>query len=149
MPQTGVPTADITNANHFLDNLGSSVTIFDTIDEAALSTADWIQSSAGLSTAVYVCALTTTMELPTTTSSGSISFTYRKNSSGGSQINLEVQLRENYVSEASLGTAISSQSFTNISSSTQTTSVMALSSVVIATITAPSSLVLRFIVNQV
>ena len=27
MPQTGVPTADITNANHFLDNLGSRIPI--------------------------------------------------------------------------------------------------------------------------
>ena len=148
MPQFGRPIADVINANHWLDNLGSSVTIFDTIDETVLSTADWIQSSAGLTTAVYVTQLTSSLEDPVSSANHVIRYTYRKATSGGAQINLTVELRQNYVSEVSLGTTVWSTIHTNISS-VQSTAAITLTALEADSITAYSSLSIRFVSNQV
>jgi len=149
LPQFGRPVADIINANHWLDGAASSVTIFDAIDESVLSTADYIQSSAGLSTAVYVTQLTTTLEDPVSSASHVVRYTYRKNSSGQAQINLTVELRQNYVSEASQGTTVWSTVHTDIQSSVQSTAAITLSAAEADSITAYSSLFLRFVSNQV
>ena len=149
MPQFARPIADITNANHWLDNAASSVTIFDVIDESVLSTADFIQSSAGLSTAVYVCRITTTIEDPVSSANHVVRYTYRKNSSGQAQINLTVELRQDYVSEAGLGTLIWTTNHVNIASSVQSTAAVTLLAAEADAITAYSSLYLRFLSNQV
>ena len=147
--QFGRPIADIINADHWLDNAGSSVTIFDAIDESVLSTSDYIQSSAGLSSAIYVAALTTTLEDPATSTGHIIRYVYRKDSSGAAQINLTVELRQDYVSEASLGTLIWTTNHINIVSSVQSTAAVTLLAAEADTITAYSSLYLRFISNQI
>ena len=149
MPQFARPVADVTNANHWLDNAASSVTIFVVIDESALSTAYFIQSSAGLSSAVYVCRLTTTIEDPVSSASHVVRYTYRKNSSGQAQINLTVELRQDYVSEAGLGTLIWTTNHTNIASSVQSAAAVTLLAAEADAITAYSSLYLRFLSNQV
>ena len=149
MPQFARPIADITNANQWLDDAASSVTIFDAIDETVLSTADFIQSSAGLSSAIYVCRITTTIEDPVSSANHVVRFTYRKNSSGQAQINLTAELRQDYVSEASLGTLIWTTNFTNIVSSVQSTAAVTLTAAEADSITQYSSLYLRFVSNQV
>ena len=149
MPQFGRPIADVTNANHWLDGAASSVNIFGAIDESVLSTVDYIQSSAGLSTAVYVSRLTTTIQDPVSSANHIIRYTYRKNTSGQAQINLVVELRQDYVSEASLGTLIWTTNHVNIVSSVQTTAAVTLSAAEADAITQYSSLYLRFLSNQV
>lgn len=149
MPQFLRPVADITNANHWLDGAASSVTIFDAIDETVLSTADFIQSSAGLTSAIYVSRLTTTIEDPLSSANHVVRYVYRKNSSGQAQINLTVELRQDYVSEAGLGTLIWTTNHANIASSVQSTAAVTLSAVEADSITAYSSLYLRIISNQV
>ena len=150
MPQFARPVADITNADHWLDDAASSVTIFDVIDEAttAATTADYIQSSAGLTTAVYVTKLTSSLEDPVSSAGHVIRYTYRKATSGGAQINLTVELRQNYVSEASQGTTVWSTVHTNISSA-QSTAAITLTAAEADSITAYSSLSIRFVSNQV
>ena len=149
MPQFGRPIADVTNANHWLNDVASSVNIFGAIDESVLSTVDYIQSSAGLSTAVYVSRLTTTLQDPVSSANHIIRYTYRKNTSGQAQINLVVELRQDYVSEASLGTLIWTTNHVNIVSSVQTTAAVTLSAAEADAITQYSSLYLRFLSNQV
>lgn len=149
MPQFARPVADVTNANHWLDNAASSITIFDTIDESVLSTVDFIQSSAGLSSAIYVARLTTSIEDPLSSANHIIRYTYRKNTSGQAQINLTAEIRQDYVSEASLGTLIWTTNHTNILSSVQSTAAVTLTAAEADSITAYSSLYLRLISNQV
>ena len=149
MPQFGRPIADVTNANHWLDGAASSVNIFGAIDESVLSTVDYIQSSAGISTAVYVTRLTTTIQDPVSSANHVIRYTYRKNTSGQAQINLTVELRQDYVSEAGLGTLIWTTNHVNIASSVQTTAAVTLLAAEADSITAYSSLYLRILSNQV
>ena len=149
MPQFGRPIADVTNANHWLNDVASSVSIFGAIDESVLSTVDYIQSSAGISTAVYVTRLTTTIQDPVSSAGHVVRYTYRKNTSGQAQINLVVELRQDYVSEAGLGTLIWTTNHVNIASSVQTTAAVTLSAAEADAITAYSSLYLRILSNQV
>ena len=147
--QFGRPIADITNSDHWLNNAGSSVNLWDAINETALSTSDYIQSSAGLISAIYVSALTTTLEDPVSSAGHVVRYTYRKDSSGGVQINLTVELRQDYVNEATLGTLIWTTNHTNIVSSVQSTAAVTLLAAEADAITAYSSLYLRFISNQI
>ena len=143
------PISDITNSDHWLTDSGSSINLWDAINETALSTSDYIQSSAGLSSAIYVTALTTTIQDPATSAGHIIRYVYRKDSSGAAQINLTVELRQDYVSEASLGTLIWTTNHTNIVSSVQSTAAVTLLAAEADAITAYSSLYLRFISNQI
>jgi hypothetical protein len=150
MPQFGRPIADTINANHWLNDAASSVSIFGAIDEAttAATTADYIQSSAGLTSAIYVTKLTSNLEDPVSSAGHVIRYTFRKATSAGAQVNLTVELRQNYVSEASQGTTVWSTVHTNISS-VQTTAAITLTALEADSITAYSSLSIRFVSNQV
>ena len=143
MPQFLRPMADVINLDTWLTNLDSSLSLFGAIDESALSTSDYIYSVAGLPTAVYVTRLTTTIEDPASSAGHVIRYTYNKDSSGQTPINLTVELRQDYVSEISQGTLIWTTIHSNIQSSVQSTAAVTLTAAEADSITAYSSLYLR------
>lgn len=147
MAQFARPSADTDNTGAWVDEAAGSVTIYDGIDETSPSDVDYIESPANPSSAAYTTALTT-IEDPVSSTGHTVRIRYAKNAAGGGQINLTVQLRQGYVSEASQGTQIAQWTYTDISN-TLTTAVETLSAGEADAITNYGSLFLRFVATQV
>lgn len=115
MPQFGRPSADTNNPGSYTDQGGGSVNIYTTIDEVApASDADYIQSPEDPANAVYVTKLSNLVD--PVSSTGHI-LRWRRGKSvgaGGNQIDCLAELRQTYVSEASLGTLITSKNVVDI-----------------------------------
>ena len=146
MAQFGRPSADTTRDNWEEDD-GTTTNIFDQIDETVVDDADFIRTVLAPTSDVYVTALTT-IEDPVSSSGHVVRYRYGKDASGGAQIDLTVQLRQGYVSEASQGTLIASWTHANISD-VLATAAQALSAAEADAITNYASLFLRFVANQV
>lgn len=95
---------------------------------------------------VYVCRLSD-LEDPVASSGHIIRYRYRKNTTGGAQVDLTVQLRQGYVSEGTPGTLIEEWVHTNIDAIT--TAEQTLGGTEADTITDYTALFLRFVANQV
>ena len=147
MPQFGRPSADTNNPGGFVDEGSASTNLFQSIDEVTASDTDFIQSPTAPSNDVYVTKLST-LEDPQTGTGHTVRYRYEKNTSGGAQIDLTVQLRSGYVSEATPGTLIASWTHTNIGTP-WTTQTQNLSTTEADNISAYNDLYLRFDVNQV
>lgn len=116
MPQLAEPSADTNNPGSFTTSGGGSVNLFQEIDEgsAAPNDADFVQSPADPVNAVYVTKL---QSLTDPVSSTGHILRWRRGktpATGGNQIDCLVELRQAYVSEASLGTLITSKTVANI-----------------------------------
>jgi hypothetical protein len=111
--QFGRPSTDTTNESYTDEGAGST-NIFNSIDESSASESDFIQSASAPTTDVYVTKLTT-LEDPEVSTGHIVRYRYQKDASGGSQIDLVVQLREGYVNEGTPGTLIASNTHANIS----------------------------------
>lgn len=144
MTQTAHPIAD-TSIGAYTDEAGGTTTIYTHIDESVADDADYIKSEASPASSPYVCQVTS-LEDPVSSSSHVINFRYRKSSSGGQQIDLTVELRQGYVSEASQGTLIATTSVTDISS-TWTAGTYTLSGAEADAISDYTDLYLRFVFN--
>lgn len=147
MAQFARPSVDTDNTGAWVDEAAGSVNIYDGIDEVSASDVDYIESPANPSSAVYTTALTS-VDDPVSSTGHTVRVRYAKNTTGGGQIDLTVQLRQGYVSEASPGTLIAAWSYTNISN-TLTTAAETLSAGQADAITNYGSLFLRFVANQV
>ena len=147
MPQFGRPSTDTNNPGSWLDEAGGSTSIYTHIDEASRDDADYIKTPLAPSSAVYVTKLST-VEDPVGNVNHIIRYAYQKDATGGAQIDLTVQLRQAYVSEASLGTLIHSEVHTNIPNG-WTAGTFTLSAGEADTITDYTSLYIRLIGNQV
>jgi|SRR3990170_362951 len=145
MAQYGRPSTDTVNES-YTDQAEGGTNIYQAIDEASASDADYIKSVAAPTSDVYVTKLTT-LEDPVVHTGHTARYRYAKNSAGGSQINLTVELRQNYVSEGSQGTLIKQWSHTNISE-TWTQANQTLTEGEAGTITDYTNLYLRFVSNQ-
>lgn len=147
MAQFGRPSTDA-NLGNWTDEGAGTTTIYDGIDEITAEDTEKIISGLAPSSDPYVTKLTT-VEDPQSSTGHTVRFRYQKNSSGGAQINLTVELRQGYVSEGSPGTLIATvATLTNISNG-WTTGSYTLSGAEADAITDYSDLYLRFVATQV
>lgn len=146
MAQFARPSAD-TTVGSWEDELAGTTDIFQSIDEAVADDDDFITSETAPSSSFYVTALST-IEDPQSSSGHTVRYRYQKDASGGAQIDIDVELREGYVSEGTPGTLIASQSHTDISNG-WTDGSFTLSSGEADSITDYSDLFLRIVADQV
>lgn len=147
MAQFGRPSTDTTRDNWEEDD-GTTVNIFDQIDEAVADDLDYIRTVLTPTSDVYVTKLTT-LEDPVSSAGHIVRYRYRKDADAGDQIDLTVQLRQGYVSEVSLGTLIHSEVHTNIPGTGWTAGTFTLSGAEADSITDYTDLYLRFVGNKV
>ncbi len=117
MAQYARPTSDITDGN-WLDELGAATLFAHIIAQVdgSLSSSDdatYIESGSAPSADAFACHLGDP-EDPAVSTGHVMRWRRGKDSAGGSQIDLTVQLRMAYVSEGTQGTQITSQADTNI-----------------------------------
>lgn len=112
MPQFARPAADTFNSGWEEDD-GTTVAIFDQIDEAVRDDADFIRTVLNPTSAVYVTKLSA-VEDPVSGIGHVIDYTFGKNAAGGGRVDQTFELREAYVSEANQGTLIASQSHVDV-----------------------------------
>ncbi len=113
MAQFARPSVDTTRDNWEEDD-GTTVNIFDQIDESVADDADYIRTVLTPTNDVYVTKLTT-LEDPLSSINHIVRFRYRKSAAGGDAIDLTVQLRQGYTNEGSPGTLIATvATLTNI-----------------------------------
>lgn len=122
------------------------MSLFDQIDETIADVADYIQTGLSPSSAVYVAKLTT-LDDPAVSDGHTVRCRYRKNSAGGDQIDLTVQLIEAYVDEGSPGTLIREEVFTDIDGSGWTAGSFDLTPEEADAISDYTDLFLRFVAN--
>jgi len=151
MAQYATPNADITDGS-WLDEAASAVNLYDGIvpgtpgSIGAGDDATYIESPSAPSSAA--CAFHLSDPEDPAVSTGHIMRWRRgKDSAGGSQIDLTVELRQGYVSEGAQGTLINTYSDTAIPDS-QTTTSDTLSGAEADAITDYSDLQIRFVANQ-
>ena len=147
MAQFGRPSADTNNDGAWVDQAAGSSNIYQSIDEVTASDADYIESPLGPVNDVYVTALTT-LEDPVSSTGHIVRWRVGKNTSGGATLNITVELRQGYVSEASQGTLIATCSNAEAVPDSFTDDSHTLSGGEADSITDYSSLYLRFLVNQ-
>lgn len=146
MAQFGRPSTDTTREAWEEDD-GTTTDIFDQIDEASADDGDYIRSALVPTNDVYVTKLTGVTD-PLQSSGHVVRYRYGKDTTGGAQIDLTVQLRQGYVNEGSPGTLIASQTHTNVAVFPVAGS-FTLSGAEADSITNYSDLFLRFVANQV
>ena len=146
MAQFGRPSVDTLRDNWEEDD-GTTVDIFDQIDEVVLDDADYIRTVLTPTSDVYVTKLSS-VEDPLSSTGHIVRFRAAKSAAGGDQIDLTVQLRQGYVNEGSPGTLIATvATLTNISE-TFTTTTYTLSGAEADSITNYGDLYLRFVGNK-
>ena len=148
MVQFAQPDADITDGN-WLNEAASNINMFQSIDEgsSAVNDADYIESP--LAPVNEACAFNLSNVSDPLSSGGHIMRWRRgKDTAGGAQVDLTVQLRQGYVSEGAQGTLINAFSDTNIPDAFTTTT-DTLTGAEADAITNYNDLQYRFVANQV
>jgi hypothetical protein len=145
MAQFGRPSTD--TFREWEEDDGTTTDIFDQIDETSFDDADYIRTPVAPTSDVYVTKLTT-LEDPQVSTGHVVRYRYRKDTAGGAQIDLTVQLRQGYVNEGTPGTQIAQWTHTAIAE-TITAAAQTLSGAEADAITDHTDLYLRFVGNQV
>jgi hypothetical protein len=114
MAQFGRPSTDTTRDNWEEDD-GTTTSIFDQIDESVQDNADFIRTVLTPTSDVYVTKLTT-LEDPLSSSGHILRIAYGKDTTGGDQIDIVVELRQGYTNEGAQGTLINTKTFTDVAS---------------------------------
>lgn len=142
--QTAYAIADAYVGN-WEDEGGATTNLYQSIDEASASDADYIQSEIGPSSSPCVVQLTSLSD-PSVSTGHTLNYRYAKSPGATAQIDLTVELRQGYTNEGSPGTLIATHTYTNIS-----TTVTAASETLTAgeadSITDYTDLYLRFVAN--
>jgi hypothetical protein len=147
MAQFARPSADTNNPGSYTDEAAGSSDIFNSIDETSASDSDYIQSPATPSSAVYVTKLSTVVD-PLSSSGHIVRWRRGKDvGTGGEQIDLTVQLRQDYVNEGTPGTLIAAKTVNDIAQAFADDS-MTLSGGEADSITDYSNLYLRLLFNK-
>jgi hypothetical protein len=146
MAQFGRPSADTNNPGGWTTQTGGSANLYTTIDEATPDDNDYIRSPASPSNAVYVTKLSSLVN-PGTTTGHVMRMRTSADLDNQQTISITQELRQGYVSEASPGTLIASQSRTGITSTTWTTSQYTLTAAEAGAITDYTNLYYRFVAN--
>ena len=148
MTQFARPTSD-TLVSSWTDSSGGATTIFNTLNEVVQDDADFIQSQLLPTSGLWYVTRLTSIGDPLTSANHVVSYAYeRSTEAGGGTMDLEVELRQDYVSTVSPGTSIASWTHVTISSA-WTSAVQTLSAAQADAITAYSSLFLVFKPKQV
>lgn len=147
MPQFARPSTDTTRDN-WLTAADGITNIFQEIDESVASDVDYIKTQLTPTSDVYVTKLTAVSD-PVSSANHVVRYRYRKESTGGEQIDLVVQLRQGYTNEGAQGTLIASATHTNIPGATWTAGSITLSGPEADSITNYGDLYLRFVGNKV
>jgi hypothetical protein len=145
MVQTARPDSDLLNQG-YVNQVGSSSSLFQAIDEAVASDADYIISPTPPLAAVYACGLSNVTD-PVASTGHVIRYRYRKSASGGARVDYVIQLRQGYVSESNQGTLIASAIHADIPA-VATTSTLTLSAAEANAITDYNALGFRAVFNQ-
>ena len=152
MAQYATPDADITDGS-WLDEGAAAVNLYDGITPGtpgsigAGDDSTYIESDSAPSSSACAFGLST-IEDPAVSTGHIMRWRRQKSTSGGSQIDLTVELREGYTGEGAQGTLINSFSDTNVSNGFATTT-DTLTGGEADTITDYSDLQVRFVANQV
>jgi hypothetical protein len=112
MAQFGRPSTDTTRDNWEEDD-GGTTDIWDQIDETAADDGDFIRTGLTPTSDVYVTKLTS-VEDPVSSSGHVVRYRYGKQTTGGDQIDITVQLRQGYTNEGAPGTLIAAQTHTDV-----------------------------------
>lgn len=147
MAQFGRPIAD-TTIGTYTDEAAGTTNIYTGIDETVAEDTEYVKSVSAPSSAVYVTALTSSLEDPVSSSGHVQRVRYRKSAAGGAQINLTVELRQAYVAEGTQGTLIATHAYTDIAE-TWVTGSETLTSGEADAITDYTDLALRYVFTQV
>lgn len=146
MTQTARPETDAL-VGTWTDQDAGTTDLWSTIDEASANDADYVESEVAPAASPYVTFLSAVTD-PASSADHSVHYRYAKDAAGGSQIDLDVELRQGYVDEGTPGTLIASNSHVNISD-TWTDGSFTLSAGEADSITDYSDLALRFVATQV
>ena len=141
------PSADVTDGGWTRTPGGTQVDLWAVVDELAADDADYIQSASAPANDPCVLKLSSADD-PLSSSQHVVRYRYRKDLSGGSQIDLTVQLRQGYVSESNLGLLIAQQVHSNIPAAI-TDGEFTLTAAEADAISNYTNLFLRFVANQV
>lgn len=147
MAQFGRPSADTDNTGTFTDQAGGSTNIYTTIDEVTADDADYIRSPTSPVNKTYTTKLSNVTD-PVSSTGHIMRMRTSDDLDAQESIDFTQQLRQGYVSEASQGTLIASQSRTGVTSTTWTTSAYTLSGAEADAITDYTGLYYRFNVNK-
>jgi len=145
MTQFARPSVDTTRDNWEEDD-GSTTDIFDQIDEASADDGDFIRTGLTPTNDVYVTKLTS-VEDPLSPTGHVVRYRYGKQTAGGDQIDIIVQLRQGYVNEGTPGTLIAAQTHSDVPTGFTDGSIT-LSSGEADAITNYADLYLRFVGNK-
>lgn len=143
--QFGRPFVDIVNDNWQEDD-GDTVDLFDQIDETIASDADFIRTQLTPTNDVYVAKLTAIVD-PQSSNAHTVRYRYGKDVASGDSIDITVELRQGYISEASMGVLIASASHPNVAPGFVDGSI-ALTGVQADSISDYADLYLRFVGNR-
>ncbi len=146
MPQFARPNADTTLGN-YSDQAGGTANIFTAINEVTANDANYVRSPAAPVNEVYVCKLSSLID-PLASTGHIMRMRTATDLANQQALDFTQQLRQGYVSEASQGTLIASQSRTSVTSTTFTDSVYTLTGAEADAITDYTSLYFRFIINK-
>lgn len=147
MAQFGRPSTDTVNESWIEDGTGDDAILWNDIDEAVADDADYIRSALVPTTDAYVTKFTALTD-PLQSTGHIVRYRYGKDVAAGAQIDIVVQLRQGYVSEASQGTLIASATHTNVAVF-PVAGTFTLSGAEADAITNYGDLFLRFTANQV
>lgn len=146
MPQFARPDLD-TLISNFQDQAGGVTNIYLTIDEVTASDADYVRSPAAPVNEVYVSRLSDVTD-PVSSAGHIMRMRTATDLAAQQSLDFTQQLRQGYVSEASLGTLIATQTRTGVTSTTFTDSAYTLSAAEADAITDYTALFFRFLVNK-
>jgi hypothetical protein len=143
MAQFARPFLDVTRTDWEEDD-GTTVAIFDQIDESAASDADFIRTGAAPSNAIFVCKLSPVVD-PVASTGHIVRYRYKKDAAGGDAVDLLVELRQGYVSEGTPGTLIEDAAHADIGGASWTDGSFTLDAAEADAITNYADLYLRFV----
>lgn len=146
MAQFARPSAD-TLRDNWVTQADGTTNLYATLDESVADDADYIKTQLTPTSDVYVTKLTT-VEDPISATGHIVRYRYRKDVAAGDQIDLTVELRQDYVNEGDQGTLIHQEVHTNLDGSGWTDGTFTLSAGEANAITDYASLFLRFLANK-
>lgn len=147
MAQFARPSSDA-YVGAWTNQAGSGTNLYQSVDESVTSPndADYVQSESAPASSPVVFALSAVTD-PLSSTGHIVRWRRGKDLASGAQIDLTVEIRQGYVSEASKGTLIATVTDTNIPDS-QTTTTYTLTGAEADAITNYAALFVRIVANQ-
>jgi hypothetical protein len=145
--QFGRPASDTTNVGYTSSNADGTSSLFAFLNESTASDTSYVKSALAPSQDPYVTKLSLLTD-PTSSSGHVLRYRVSKDTSGGEQIDMTMQLRQGYTDEGTLGTLIAEWPHVNVGS-TFSTSVRTLTASEADSITSYGGLYVRSVATQI